>query len=297
MRLKLIQLRDDPRFIKFYHIVMIILGNMFLAIGYSLFLLPANIVAGGLGGVGVILNVYYETDPVLFITIATWVAFFLGLFVLGKKFALKTLLSSIAYPLFLNIFDNWDWLINQVSMIDNKLLIGIVGALFSGVGIGLVFRSGGSTGGVDVPGFIVQKYLKINSEKVIFLFDIIVISFALSINVESVLIGAVVALINLIVIDKYTVGGRNLVVVHIISDKYTIINEFILNKLSRGSTLIPAIGGYKNENKLMIEVAIARREFSYLSDYIRVVDPNAFVILLEAKDVYGLGFKSHTTNV
>ena len=233
MRLKLIQLRDDPRFIKFYHIVMIILGNMFLAIGYSLFLLPANIVAGGLGGVGVILNVYYETDPVLFITIATWVAFFLGLFVLGKKFALKTLLSSIAYPLFLNIFDNWDWLINQVSMIDNKLLIGIVGALFSGVGIGLVFRSGGSTGGVDVPGFIVQKYLKINSEKVIFLFDIIVISFALTINVESVLIGAVVALINLIVIDKYTVGGRNLVVVHIISDKYTIINEFILNKLSR----------------------------------------------------------------
>ena len=73
-------------------------------------------------------------------------------------------------------------------MIDNKLLIGIVGALFSGVGIGLVFRSGGSTGGVDVPGFIVQKYLKINSEKVIFLFDIIVISFALTINVESVLV-------------------------------------------------------------------------------------------------------------
>ena len=75
-------------------------------------------------------------------------------------------------------------------MIDNKLLIGIVGALFSGVGIGLVFK-GGSIG-VDVPGFIVQKYLKINSEKVIFLFDIIVISFALTINVESVLIGAVV---------------------------------------------------------------------------------------------------------
>ena len=102
MRLKLIQLRDDPRFIKFYHIVMIILGNMFLAIGYSLFLLPANIVAGGLGG-GVILNAYYETDSVLFITIATWVAF-LGLFVLGEV-CLKTLLSQL-HILCSNIFDN-----------------------------------------------------------------------------------------------------------------------------------------------------------------------------------------------
>lgn len=297
MKSLLVRLRDDPKFMQIYHVIMIVVGNFLLAVAYGLFLIPANIVAGGLGGIGVLLNVYYGIDPVNVITIATWGLFFLGLIVLGRKFALKTLVSSIAYPLFLNLLSNWTWLIDQVSQIENKLLIGIVGALFSGVGVGLVFRSGGSTGGVDVPGFIVQKFLKINSERVIFLIDVIVISFGLVINVESVLIGAVVALINLIVIDRYTVGGRNLVVVHIISEKYEKINNFILHELSRGSTLIPSIGGYKKESKMLIEAAIARREFSYLSDYIRVVDPDAFVIILEAKDVYGLGFKSHTTNI
>jgi uncharacterized membrane-anchored protein YitT (DUF2179 family) len=289
----LVKFRDDPKYIKATHFISVVFGNLLLAAGYGLFLLPANIVAGGLGGIGVIVNYLFHIDAVNLITILTWIFFFLGLIFLGKKFALKTLVSSIIYPFFLALFDNWTWLLDKIKNVNNPLLLGIVGSILTGVGIGLVFRSGGSTGGVDIPGFIVQKYLKIPSERVIFLMDIIVISFGMMINIESVLIGIIVALINLIVIDKFTVGGNKIVVAHIISSEYQKINDYIMNVLSRGSTIIPSIGGYKSHEKMLIEAAVARREFAYLNDYIRKVDPDAFVILLNARDVYGLGFRNN----
>lgn len=295
----MIKYRDNPGAIRIKHFLTIILGNALLAAGYGLFMIPHNIVAGGLGGIAVLVKEYI--DPIFFITIFTWGFFVVGLIFLGKKFALKTLVSSIVYPIFLQIFTSWTWFFEQTPNVTlagnalsvNTFLYAIIGAVLSGVGIGLVFRSGGSTGGVDIPGFIAQKYIKVPSEKIVFLSDIIIIAFAIQADLVNGLLGILVAILILLVINRYTVGGKDIVIAHIISSKYQEINDYIINELSRGSTIIPAIGGYQSSEKMMIEAAIGSREFSYLSDYIKSIDPDAFVILLSAREVYGIGFRRH----
>ena len=135
---------------KLINLGIIILGNLSLALGTSLFVLPHEIISGGTSGVSIILETLFSINPETIIFILCWTLFFVGLVVLGKDFAVKTLLSTFLFPLFVNLFVNVDYFVNIAKEITDPLLATLAGAVLSGFGLGVVYRVGASTGGFDV---------------------------------------------------------------------------------------------------------------------------------------------------
>ena len=285
------------------NILIILLGNLFLAIGYVFFAVKVNVVNGGLAGLGIIFNVLFDWDYSLVVTISTWLLFFVGLIFIGRKFALKTLLSSIAYPLFTvicqflsNYLDKSYPEIFAVNTNDTGtvLLFAIFSSIFVGIGVGLVFKQGGSTGGLDIPCLMVAKKFKLSIDRVVVMVDtFIVICSALIIGVVPALIGIISAYLCGIMIDKVIISGDESFMIHILSEQYEEINHFINYKMERGTTYVHGQGGYTSHEKKIIEVVIGKREYHTLKEEVHKIDKNAFMIVLNARDVFGYGFKDY----
>lgn len=287
--------------------IFIILGSLILGVGCGLFLVPYNIVSGGVTGIGIILSnavPAWAGQAEVIVTIVTWGFFFLGLIFLGIKFAVKTLIATIVYPLALILgtflYEQVPGLsLGAIENIDgiHTLLAGLFGGLFVGAGVALTFLGGGSTGGVDVLTLIVQKYTNIKTSYVTFIIDasIILISHIFSGDLTTTLIGVTSAFVTSMVIDKMFDAERN-VIVNIISKKHDEINKFVLKSLDRGSTLLKSIGGYSKEELQVLQVVLNIREYYILQDIIAKVDPTAFVVVSRAMSVRGEGFKEHSVS-
>lgn len=278
----------------------IIIGSFILGIGTGLFLIPYNIVSGGVSGIGIIMHGIFGFDTEIVVLILTWLCFFLGWILLGTQFAIKTLLSSIIYPFatMLGTFlqDNTIFNLGEMTtgLETNVFLAALIGGAFVGSGVGLTFIGGGSTGGVDIIALSFKKYFGLQTSKVSFFVDasIIVMGFIFSQNFYVTIIGIISALIASLMIGRLFENERN-VIVDIISKKYEEINSFVIEKLDRGSTIIAGVGGYSKENVVMLRVALDIREYYVLMDIIAKVDPNAFVTVSNASTVRGEGFKEH----
>ena len=148
---------------KVINLLLIILGNLSLAISTSLFILPHSIVNGGTSGISIITDALFGFNPELVILILCWSLFVVGWIFLGKQFALKTLLSTILYPILVNILGNVDYLTSVTSQVSDTLLATITGAILAGFGLGVCYRAGASTGGLDVVCLMLKKYFNIKN--------------------------------------------------------------------------------------------------------------------------------------
>lgn len=278
----------------------LLVANFSLAFALIAFIYSANIMTGGLGGISIIVESFFpefEYVTSLVITGLSWVLFFIGWIFKGRKFALRTLFSTITYPLFVTlleiVFKN-NTFIPVATDTGLRLLYAILAGVFVGVGLGLAFKVGGSTGGIDIPSVIIAEKCHISIDKVIFFIDaIIIIGGLLALDFISVIIGVISNVVYTFVIDRIIVGGKKSLLVQIISEHNDEINEYIQKKLDRGSTFIDVKGGYLGADHKLLEVAVYRREYSELIDFIHSIDENAFVISLEAKEVFGEGFKQY----
>lgn len=269
----------------------IVLGNFSLALGVSLFVLPKNIINGGTSGVGILLRGLFEFEPTLIIFILTWFLFFVGWAVLGRKFAMKTLVATIVYPLFVALLSQSTFFENLAKQVTTPLLAAIAGGVLSGVGLGIVFKNGGSTGGFDVLSLIMNKYLRIKLSLANLILDsVIILGGLLILPLENILLGIIYVTITSYTIEKILVGQTDRYFAHIISEKVDLINDYINHELSRGTTILLVEGGFTKESKKMIEVAFGRQEYAFLKQGIKEIDPNAFIGVLKAVDVYGEGF-------
>ena len=241
----------------------------------------------------------------MIITILTWAMFFLGLFVLGKSFAMKTLISTIVYPIGVAMFSN----ITSAEFLDGFFNLNtsaysgvgvLLATLFSGVLVGLgcalSFLGGGSTGGVDVIAFTICKLFKrLRSSVVIFIVDasavvlgmFVIGDFALS------LLGIVSAFVAALVVDKVFIGGSKAFVAHIITDKPDEINKLVIEKLDRTSTIINAVGGYSGVEKKMLMVSFSMNEYSELMNIINQTDKEAFMTVNQAHEINGEGWTKY----
>ena len=176
----------------------------------------------------------------------------------------------------------------------HKILYAILAGLFVGLGLGLAFKVGGSTGGVDIPAVIIAEKFHISIDKVIFAIDALIIAIGIPVlGLINVIIGLISNIVYTVIIDKVLVGGKKSIFVQIISKENDKINEFIQNKLERGSTFFTIQGGYKRDQHDLLEVIVYRRQYAELMDFIHKVDEKAFVISLESKEVFGEGFKRY----
>jgi uncharacterized membrane-anchored protein YitT (DUF2179 family) len=276
-----------------YVITNLLIGNILMGFAYSVFTLPANIVTGGSGGLGVILRGSFGFDPAIVVTSFLWVMFVIGYFALGKEFAIKTLPSTVIYPLAIFMFNNIVPLQQAALTINNQLISAVFSGALFGVGAAFVFRVGGSSGGMDIVSFIISKYTKISFEKVIFMLDLVVITAGIFfVGLEPALVGIIVSFITMSAIDRVVFGGSETMMIYILSNNYKKINEYLIHKLKRGTTIIPSFGGYTNEEKRMLQVVISRSDYYTVQRNIVEIDPDAFITVLNAQEVIGKGFST-----
>ena len=276
---------------------LVILGSFRLGIGGGLFLIPYQVVSGGITGITIIINHVFSWDAEIVTAVLTVGFFILGFLLLGKQFALKTTIATIVYPssVWLGTLLWENNLFNLGELNDmNILLAAFFGGIFVGVGVGLTFIGGGSTGGVDVIALSLQKFAKVKTSVITFAVDgiIILLGFVFTGKFNMVLIGIISAFVTSLMVDRLFDADRN-VVVNIISKKYEEINEYVIKQLDRGSTFISGVGGYSKGEITILQVVLNIREYYILQGVISRIDPTAFVSVSKTFSVRGEGFKEH----
>ena len=268
---------------------LIILGNLLYAFGIMVFIEPHNLITGGITGVSLFLHYQLGWNLSIVIGFFNILFFFIGLFFIGKKFALNTLASSLLYPLCVAIFE----LLNLEFFYLSDIWLNVIcGGLIIGCGLGIIMRSGASTGGIDVLAILVVKKIKYLSLGTALLFlDVFVMLIQLpSAGLEKFIFGAILAIAYSFAIDKVMMSGKNRVQLLINSNKREEIQNMIMKKLDRGVTLLHGQTGYFKHDVDLILSVIDFRELATVKAYIYSVDPNAFIIVSKVSEVSGRGF-------
>lgn len=268
-------------------IVWVVAGNAVLALAVSMFILPYDILSGGVAGIAVALQPLIPLPVTLMVNLLVVGLFILGACFLGKEFAMKTILSSLIYPVFLTFFSG------RVPVLDlDPILASLYGGLLGGMGVGMALRTGASTGGMDIPPLIVHQLTHIEIAKLVLITDALTVLLgAFTYGLEAVLIGFVSVWASSVAIDKVLMfGGQQAKAIQIISDQYEQIIERIHSELERGTTLIEAQGGYTHEKRKIVLVVITKNQYPALMEMVTVIDKEAFVIANDTHEVKGFGF-------
>lgn len=263
-----------------------------------------GILGGGTSGFSLILrNLFFanvaqgEMITENIITITTIVLFILGAIFLGKKFAFQTLLSTILCPIFLYVFKLgfFEGLHNQFSLF-NPIVCSILGGLLMGVGCGIIYRIGGSTGGFDVPGLIINKFTRIKLSIVFLFTDGLLVALALlaKFSLYEIVIGLLSVIAYSIAVSFTQRMGNEAYFCDIISDKWEEINKEIL-ALDRGTTIVDVIGGYTKNDKKMIKTMVGKNQYLTIIDIVKKIDPNAFMSITLTHSVFGEGYSDIKT--
>ena len=284
--------------------LIVILGTAILAFGTAIFIVPFDLITGGVSGIAIILSnlIPLNLSIDFYISILTWSLFILGLIFLGKQFAAKTLISSLFYPIFFFLFYKLvdPNILNGIFVLQNSqyqdiavLIASIFGGVFVGLGCALSFLGGGSTGGVDILAFMICKWFKrLKSTHVIFLIDAIVIImgvFAIGDIVLS-LIGIISAFVCSMLIDKVFLGSSTAYVAQIVTDKSELICKQVINKMDRTATILDAKGAYSGQQKQIVIVSFSIREYATLINIVNQTDSKAFVTVYRAHETHGEGW-------
>lgn len=296
------------------NIALVIAGTLVLAFGCAIFVVPSNLVTGGVTGLSIVIDNILDIPPVtlpifgempfidIIVFIITWGLFFLGLIFLGKDFAIKTLISSIFYPIGLYLFgllvssNVLDGFFNINSNPEYSSITPIIAALFGGLCVGtgcaLTFLGGGSTGGMDIIAFMLCKVFKRwKSSTVIFAIDAIIVLLGMFINhLVITLLGIISAWIAATVIDKIFIGGNRAFTAQIVSDKHEEINLAIREEVRRTTTMLVGYGGYSGDPKTVLSVTFTMNQYADLMRVIKRIDPTAFVSISQAHEINGEGF-------
>lgn len=255
------------------------------------FFLPWNLAAGGVTGLSVVIADWVPIGVGPIMLIINIVLFGLAFLFLGRDFGARTVYSSFAISFFVWVLERI--FPNPTSLTGDIMLELIFGIVLSGVGIGIVFNQNASTGGTDIVGKLLNKYIGIDFGQGVQICDfLITLLAAYNFGIKIGLYSLFGVLINGIIIDYAIEGMRTFKEVRIISKQFEQIKEFITVDLDRGATIYEGYGAYSFEKKYVIVVVVDRRDFVRLKNYIREVDPNAFITVKTTTEVLGYGFLS-----
>ena len=272
-------------------VLLIVLGCTIMGLSYALFLIPHHFVPGGVSGLAIILNYFFKLPVGAMIIVLNIPIFLFGLRTMGKKYVLKSLVGMLLSSVMIDVFNQ---VLKVRSATDNKVLASIYGGILLGIGLGIVFRGRASTGGSDIIGMVVSKYTGISIGFGILITDFVIISasgFAFR-DLEAPLYGYIVLFLSTKVIDMILEGWNYSKLVIITSNRTAEIEDFILNTLERSGTALRSRSLYLNREGEIILTVIHRKQLAELRDFVKEIDPQAFVIINDTYDVLGKGFKS-----
>lgn len=259
-----------------------------------------GILGGGTSGFSLILrNLFFSNSANSYmvieniVTITTIILFIIGTIFLGKKFAFQTLLSTILCPVFLYIFklDIFDFLHEEFTLFD-PIVSAVIGGLLMGVGCGIIYKIGGSTGGFDVPGLIINKFTRIKLSILFFIQDglLVILALVANFSLYEIIIGLISVLAYSLAVSLTQRIGYESYFCDIISDKWEEINTEIL-KLDRGTTLVDVVGGFTGRKRKMIKTMIGKNQYLTIIDIVKKIDPEAFVSISSTHEVFGEGYR------
>ena len=289
----------------FKNIVLVIAGTLVLAFGTAVFILPFDLVTGGVSGIAIVLDKVISLEFVTvdrLVTVITWLLFLIGWLVLGKNFAMKTLISSIIYPLGVSLFMRlatpeflggfFDLQASEYSEI-SLILATVIGGALVGAGCAITFIGGGSTGGVDIIAFTICKIFKhLKSSVVIFVIDAVIVMMGMFVIGDFVitLLGVLSAFVAALMVDKVFIGSSKSFIAQIITEQHEEINRLIIEKIDRTTTVVDVVGGYSGENKKMLMVSFTVNQYAEILNVINKVDKNAFITIHQAHEINGEGW-------
>jgi uncharacterized membrane-anchored protein YitT (DUF2179 family) len=270
---------------------LIILGGVFLqALGMRLFLIPAHLASGGVAGLAQIIN-YHTHFPIgIMVILGNIPLFILGWRYLGGfRFALRTIFAVVVFSVFV---DGLAWILPANGLTRDLNLNALYGGVISGIGYGLVYRGKGTSGGSDILGRILNHWKGISISQSYLLTDAgIMLLAGLSFSWENALYAIVSLYISGLAAEAALEGSNVVRTVMIITDKPEEIRMKILHDLERGVTIIPAVGGYSGVTKSILYCVLSRSEIAQIKAMVRQVDPAAFVVISQAHEALGEGFK------
>ncbi|MBQ4559597.1 MAG: YitT family protein [Tyzzerella sp.] len=275
----------------FKRLFWVILGNTIYCIGVVGFILPMGLITGGTTGLGLIAEHYFSIPVEVFAAAFNILMFLVAWFVLGASFAMTTMVSSFYYPVVLGAFQKIEVL---QTLTEDPMLGTICAGLLIGVGIGVVIRAGASTGGVDIPPLVLNRKMGVPISVGLYACDfVILLGQMIFRDREKTLYGILLVVIYTFVMDKVLVSGKSQIEVKIISKCYEEINTAIQQRLDRGTTFLKSESGYLREDSMTIMTVVSNREIARLNQIVLDIDPKAFIIINEAKEVMGRGFTLH----
>ena len=269
-------------------VLCVLAGNALYALTVKLFLLPSDVIVGGTTGISLFVEHTFGVSISLFILIFNILMLIVGLIILGKKFALTTIISSFAYPVFLELFNHC---FGDLVLTTDPFLSTLFSGLGIGIALGVVIRSGASTGGMDIPPLVLNRFFKIPVSVSLYVFDfcILILQFSFT-PIDKILYGIVLTLIYTVVIDKILLKGTSKTEVKVISQKTEEIRSAILSQLDRGVTILYGEGGYMQEKSQILMSVISNREVIQIERLIHQIDPECFMVVSRVSEVSGRGF-------
>ncbi len=279
----------------------VVVGAALLATAFVLFITPYRIVPGGVYGMGVVLNYLFPKIQVGTYGLSMDIPLLIIAFrIFGARFGTKTIVAAVLTPLIMDIMtlligsDPATMLGGKIDLSNDVLLSCIFGGTLMGAGVGLILKTHATSGGTDIVAMIVSKYLHMPISRAVLYVDSLVVLFGLVVlgDWKLPLYSLVTIFVSSRVIDYIVDGGSGDKLLFILSEKHDRIRDYILDGLERGGTYIKASGMYTGADKEMIFVVVSRREVSLMRDRIREVDPEAFMIVVDAHETLGEGFKT-----
>ncbi|MCB5950656.1 YitT family protein [Enterococcus sp. BWT-B8] len=263
----------------------VIIGSFILALAINSILLPMSIVSGGISGLTIVLNHLFGFNPALVLYAINIPMLILCFIFLGKENGLKTVFGSLIFPFFVGTTAGIP------VLTENALLAAVYGGIAVGIGLGLVFRGNASTGGTAIPAQILHKYLKVPLGLCISIVDgSIILAGLLAFDVDRILFSMICLFLTGRVIDLIQVGVVRSKNVFIVSPKYEEIKLTLLKELDKGVTMIPVKGGYHEQEGMLLMTVIKEKDFPKVKEELLRIDEHAFIISMNASEVFGRGF-------
>lgn len=275
--------------LKIKNIFFILVGSAIFSFGLVHFNMQNNLAEGGFTGITLLLYFVFSWDPAITNLILNIPLFFIGWRLLGRNVFLYTITGTVGVSVFLAIFQRYQI---EMPLYEDLFLAALFAGVFIGIGLGIIFRFGGTTGGVDIIARLAQKYFGWTMGRTMFMFDlcVIILSLITYLKYREAMYTLVVVFIGARVIDFMQEGAYAARGAMIISDKNQEIGDKILKEMDRGVTILKAMGSFTKKERNVLYCVVGKNEIVRLKSVINSVDPHAFVSVTVVHDVLGEGF-------
>ena len=273
---------------RLFNALSIVVGNAMYALTVVLFLMPSGLITGGATGIALAFNKVTGLPVSAVLFVVNVAMLLLGWWVLGRRFALNTMASTVLSPFFMAL---WERLLGNLVLTDDLVLNTVFAGFGIGISLGITIRAGASTGGMDIPPLVLNKWFHLPVSATMMVFDLIILAVQAAFSpLQQCLYGIVMVIVYTAVLDKVLIFGSTRTEVKIISQHADEIREAIFSQLDRGVTILHGEGGYSRNSEQVLLSVVSNRQLPKLEKIAHLIDPTCFMIVSHVTEVSGRGF-------